>query len=205
MRVKTKVVGWVKALCAQEEQSAAREKWEPPHQGSTTPGPRSRSAGRHQTLPVPTCPTLELHPLLALLLHLESSSLCSFAHSHGALSFQGHLHKVRPFCTTEFRWELPPHLLSFGSKTLRFQLCGGIYHAFPFVIVRCFFVSYSHEIKILFKQPTPSCVHFSLSAVASAVQSTWKMPLNFLCETEPALLEQHSFSMNLLTTNTIKY
>lgn len=91
-----------------------------PHQGRTTPGPRSRSAGRRQALPVPTRPALQRHPLLALLLHLGSSSLCSFAHSHRGFSSQGHLHKVCPFCKTEFRWQSPPQRLSFGSKTLWF-------------------------------------------------------------------------------------
>lgn len=54
MTVKTKVVGWVKTSGVQvEQQSAARERWEPPHQGRTTPGPRSRSADGHQTLLFP--------------------------------------------------------------------------------------------------------------------------------------------------------
>lgn len=150
MGVKTKIVGWVKTLCVQDKQSAARDKWKPPNQGRTTPSPRSRSAGRHEALPVPTCPTLQLHRLLAPLLHQEP---LLFTHSHGSLSLQGHLREVRPFFKTEFKC----YLLS--SRPLAPKHCG-FSSAVAFIMTSLFdwrlFPCLLNEMKISFKKPIPS-------------------------------------------------
>lgn len=138
----------------QEAQSAAGEKWEPPIREEPPLGlGHGQRAGVKPSLFPHALHFNAIHSLLffsiwglpafaLLLIHTVPSpprATCIWC-----------VHSVRPSSDGS-------HLLSaypLAPKHFGFS-CGGIYHDFPFSIVRCFFVSYSHEIKILFKQPTP--------------------------------------------------